>query len=280
MDMNELWVVGDVHGAHDKLRALLCEAGLIDLTGNWTGQNAHLVFLGDYLDRGPDGLGVIRLIRQLTNQAEYAGGQITALLGNHEVMFLSACRFRTIDPEDKLGFYEYWISNGGKADELLNLERDDLAWLVTRPAMARIGNWLMVHADSQFYAQYSDTVVGVNRRVFELLKSPEPSDWADFANAFVDRLNYAEANGAERAHEMLELFGGEKLIHGHTPTYLLINENGQNIENDPDWPIVYAEGKCLDIDSGMAYIQHAGFIVRLDQHNIDKVVSLPASYWM
>lgn len=278
--MKELWVVGDVHGAHDKLRALLSEAGLIDQTGNWSGKQAHLVFLGDYLDRGPDGLGVIRLIRQLTNQAEYTGGTVTALLGNHEVMFLSACRFRTVDPKDKLGFYEYWLSNGGQINDIVNLERDDLAWLMTRPAIARIDDWLMLHADSQFYAQFSDTVAGVNRHVFELLKSPEPSSWGDFANAFVDRLNYAEANGAERASEMLELFGGEKIIHGHTPTYLLMGENGQNLENDPEWPIVYADGKCFNVDSGMAYIQHAGFIVRLGKQNIEQVVSLPASYWM
>ncbi|MFD1730957.1 metallophosphoesterase [Deinococcus malanensis] len=96
--MSELWVVGDVHGAYDKLRYMLRAAGLIDAEGSWTGRDAHLVFLGDYLDRGPDGAGVVHLVRALEAQAPQDGGRVTALLGNHEVMFLAAMRFRAQDP--------------------------------------------------------------------------------------------------------------------------------------------------------------------------------------
>ena len=106
--MRPLWVIGDIHGAYDKLRAILLRAGLIDFDGSWTAGDAHVVFLGDYVDRGPNGVGVIRLIRSLEVQAQEVGGQVTALLGNHEVMFLAALVFRHSDPQDRYGYREYW----------------------------------------------------------------------------------------------------------------------------------------------------------------------------
>ena len=113
-----LWVVGDVHGALGKLKMLLLRAGLADFDGSWRGGQAHLVLLGDYLDRGEDGAGVLRLVRTLQRQAALVGGRVDALLGNHEVMFLAALSFRHRDPRDELGFYEYWHSNGGQPRDM------------------------------------------------------------------------------------------------------------------------------------------------------------------
>ncbi|HSA52175.1 MAG TPA: metallophosphoesterase, partial [Yinghuangia sp.] len=52
-----LYVVGDVHGHLDELEAALQEQGLIDDEGRWTGGASRLWFLGDFTDRGPDGIG-------------------------------------------------------------------------------------------------------------------------------------------------------------------------------------------------------------------------------
>lgn len=273
--MSALWVVGDVHGAFDKLRALLILAGLTDRNGNWTGQDAHLVFLGDYLDRGPDGIGVIRLIQQLEEQAAQAGGQVTALIGNHEVMFLAAQRFRMLDPTDRLGFYEYWAGNGGQSEDMQRLQPADIRWLSERPALALIEDWLMVHADSLFYTQLGATLGEVNAEVRELLRSTEANEWGGFANAFVDRLNYAEENGAVLAQRMLSRYGGKRLVHGHSPVHLLRGENRQNIQGEVTAPIEYAGGLCVDVDSGMAYFPEAGFITRLHGLEVSEVVSLP-----
>ena len=46
--------VGDVHGDHDQLVAVLRSAGLIDGQDKWSGGKAHFVQTGDVLDRGPD----------------------------------------------------------------------------------------------------------------------------------------------------------------------------------------------------------------------------------
>lgn len=273
--MSSLWVVGDVHGAHDKLRVLLMEAGLIDRMGQWTGGSDRLVFLGDYVDRGADGLGVIRLIRELEYLAPKHGGRVAALLGNHEVMFLAAQRFRRLDPEDELGFYRFWHGNGGKLYDQERLTADDIDWMVRRPAMGRAGPWLLTHADSTFYLKLGRSIEAVNKRVRELLCSDLPNDWDWFAHIFLTRLNYAARNGPAIAANMLEVYGGERIVHGHSPTPLLLVENDQMIYADPAGPVEYADKLCVDVDSGMAYFPDMGFMVRLEGNEVAQTILLP-----
>jgi len=70
-----LYAFGDIHGELEKLDELLDEISLE--------ADDRLVFLGDYIDRGPDSPGVIDRLLELREQ--YA---CTFLLGNHESMFL------------------------------------------------------------------------------------------------------------------------------------------------------------------------------------------------
>lgn len=78
------YAIGDVHGAVDKLNKLIARLG--DATS--------LVFLGDYLDKGPDPRGTVEAIRALTRQIP-----CTMLIGNHEFAWL-----RHIGGEDRSGF--------------------------------------------------------------------------------------------------------------------------------------------------------------------------------
>jgi len=70
-----LYAVGDIHAELEKLEELL---EMLELR-----PGDELVFLGDYVDRGPDAYGVIE--RLIALRDEYA---CTFLLGNHESMFL------------------------------------------------------------------------------------------------------------------------------------------------------------------------------------------------
>jgi hypothetical protein len=88
--MNSTYVVGDVHGEYDKLVRLLRDAGLVDGELRWSGGDTTLWFLGDYVDRGPDGVGVVELVMRLQVEADEAAGKVGALLGNHEPVILSA----------------------------------------------------------------------------------------------------------------------------------------------------------------------------------------------
>ncbi len=80
--------VGDVHGSYDKLTQLLSSADLIDESGDWIGGTAHLVLVGDLVDRGAGDRVILDLLRRLQDQASEAGGRVHVLIGNHEVMNL------------------------------------------------------------------------------------------------------------------------------------------------------------------------------------------------
>lgn len=72
------FVVGDIHGCLAELRYLIEN---LPLEGG-----DRLVFLGDYVDRGPDSEGVVSYLLELQENARY---EFVFLKGNHEDMFLS-----------------------------------------------------------------------------------------------------------------------------------------------------------------------------------------------
>ncbi len=74
---NPVYAIGDLHGRVDEFERAL---SLIEQDG---GPEAEIVFLGDYVDRGPDSRGVLdRLIA-----GRDAGKRWITLLGNHDRMF-------------------------------------------------------------------------------------------------------------------------------------------------------------------------------------------------
>jgi len=83
-----LVAIGDVHGDFNDFCSILQRVGLIDEQRRWTGGKTTLVQLGDLVDRGPKPREVMDLMMSLEEQAPKAGGQVVALLGNHEVMNL------------------------------------------------------------------------------------------------------------------------------------------------------------------------------------------------
>jgi len=88
--------VGDVHGAYDRFVEILRASKLVDDRLRWTGARAHLVQVGDVVDRGPDSLKVLDLLDRLQKDASRAGGAVHVLLGNHEVMrMLGDLRYTT-----------------------------------------------------------------------------------------------------------------------------------------------------------------------------------------
>lgn len=72
------YVVGDIHGCLDELSCLLESLPLEP--------SDRLIFLGDYVDRGPDSKGVVSYLIKWQERAET---EAIFLKGNHEDMFLS-----------------------------------------------------------------------------------------------------------------------------------------------------------------------------------------------
>ena len=92
------WAIGDVHGCARTLDALLAALEL--------GPGDELVFVGDYVDRGPDSYAVIERILELQTAAAHGTGpSIVALRGNHDQMMLGHI--------DGTGHFDLWRANGG-----------------------------------------------------------------------------------------------------------------------------------------------------------------------
>ena len=66
---------------------------LVDQTCAGSGGAAHLVQIGDVLDRGPGARKIFDLIRRLEGEAEAAGGRVHMLIGNHEAIALMGLSF-------------------------------------------------------------------------------------------------------------------------------------------------------------------------------------------
>jgi 3',5'-cyclic AMP phosphodiesterase CpdA len=86
--VSRIVVVPDVHGAYPELVGLLEATGIVDAALNWSGGDAHLVSLGDLLDRGAESRKVLDLLMRLQRDAPSRGGAVHVVLGNHELMNL------------------------------------------------------------------------------------------------------------------------------------------------------------------------------------------------
>jgi len=95
--------IGDVHGAFDDFVAILQHTRLIDKQNHWAGGKTTLVQVGDILDRGPKPRDAMDLLMALEGQASQDGGQVLALLGNHEVMNIMG-DLRYVTPENYASF--------------------------------------------------------------------------------------------------------------------------------------------------------------------------------
>jgi serine/threonine protein phosphatase 1 len=76
------YAIGDIHGCADLLDRLL------ERIESHAGDRAKkLVFLGDYIDRGPDSARVVETLRRLQWRAP---DDVVCLMGNHEEMLLKS----------------------------------------------------------------------------------------------------------------------------------------------------------------------------------------------
>jgi len=80
--------VADLHGDYDRFVFILShpQIGLVDADLHWTGGRAHLIQLGDIMDRGARAKDILDLMMRLEKEAAAAGGMAHQLLGNHEEM--------------------------------------------------------------------------------------------------------------------------------------------------------------------------------------------------
>lgn len=140
------YVIGDIHGCLAEVRYLIEQLPLE--------RGDRLVFLGDYIDRGPDSNGVVSYLLDLRNQGNVG---VIFLKGNHEDMFL-----------DYLGLSgnhgDVFLNNGGHAtlasygiastsspgaEIAQELPQSHLTFYKNLETFCVLGSYLCVHAGIQ-----------------------------------------------------------------------------------------------------------------------------------
>ncbi len=244
------YVVGDVHGHRDELAKALRGKGLLDADDDWAGGEATLWFLGDFVDRGPDGVGVIDLVMRLERQAEAAGGFCGTLLGNHEILLLGMYHFGDTEVPSDFGprsFARSWEINGGLLEDQDRLTPQHIEWLTSRPMLALAANYLLMHSDTLEYLDWGDDIDTINTTGREILEGSDIQAWWDVWRRMTTRYAFRGQDGAEVAQHVMDRLGGERIVHGHSVIADQLGIHPAQIEG----PYLYAGGKALGIDGGL-----------------------------
>ncbi|MFN3189863.1 MAG: metallophosphoesterase family protein [Aureliella sp.] len=125
--------IGDIHGCSKALRSL------VDTIA--PEPEDRLVFLGDYVDRGPDSRGVIDFLLELKEQT-----QVVTLLGNHEIMFRGVLRGLDSALWLQIGGQPTLASYGGRIE---NVPDSHVAFLEDCVSYHETEHEIFVHANYQ-----------------------------------------------------------------------------------------------------------------------------------
>ena len=145
-------LIGDIHGHAGPLERLLTKLGYeADGEGVWRHPSRQVIFLGDFIDRGPAQMEVISIVRPMVDN-----GAALAVMGNHE---FNAIMYATKNP-DRSGEYlrvhssDNWKQHkafvkavGGSRDSDVTEKQQELIdWFKTLPVYLDLEGLRVVHA--------------------------------------------------------------------------------------------------------------------------------------
>jgi serine/threonine protein phosphatase 1 len=237
--MRRTFVIGDIHGDLAALTTLL--GRLPELTVEDT-----IVFLGDFIDRGPHSAEVVELVRALP---EHVPAKIVALRGNHEDAWL-----RVIDQ----GWPGFLLPSGNGCMECLRSYRPDLE------PMSEEAYRLLERGGF-----FPPEVVAWMRELSYWYED----DHAIYVHAGMpaneDRTGWLHPSEVEDKQKLLWMrskdffrdYKGKIVVVGHTVTSTLPPELSQYTPEDPD-DLFWAGKSCYAIDTGAG--KEDGFLTALE----------------
>jgi len=138
-------IIGDIHGHADALRALLAKLGYEENGGFYGHPERKVIFVGDFVDRGPKIRETLRIVRAMTDH-----GAALAVAGNHE---FNAIRFHTLGPKGKPlrphtenNVRQHRATLDEIAEPFPDEWREWIAWFKTLPLALDLGGLRIVHA--------------------------------------------------------------------------------------------------------------------------------------
>lgn len=214
-------VLGDLHGDYKALHALL---ETVDLNSDL------LIFLGDYADRGPDGVEVIRTVKALKQQHPK---NVITLMGNHEDYTPEGVP--NFNPCTLIGEAE--VKTGSWGSYFLNELKPFIDGLYLCALIP--GNALLVHG-------------GVSSKIKSIEDLKEPSDelrmdllWSDPIEGDGEDPNWNRGVGVEFGADVsaavCKALGVERIIRSHQPQLAAAK------------PYVMHEGRVVTVNTTSVY---------------------------
>jgi serine/threonine protein phosphatase 1 len=219
--------IGDVHGCLDQLKALIAA-----YEKNFPGEETRYVFIGDYIDRGPDSKGVLDFSRRMKEK-----GETIRLMGNHEKMLWEAYF------GDTHSQYQWTASYGDTMDsfgvqEIYDIPRSYIEEMMNLPYFFNDGLRTFVHAGIQ--------------RSLRLSMDTQNKDYMVWA----------------RDEFMMDMRpNGGFVVHGHTPLrsdWPDLHHNRLNLDTACVFGGVLTGAVFNDVDNKPThFINHHGLVVEV-----------------
>lgn len=140
-------IIPDIHGQAGLLTSLLRRLGYSDRRGAWRhpDRDRSAIFLGDFIDRGPDQAATIDIVRRMTGE-----GTARAVMGNHE---LNALLYHATDPATGRPLRAHGQTQTAQHARFLSefplgmaKTRDVLSWMAGLPLWLEMPEFRAVHA--------------------------------------------------------------------------------------------------------------------------------------
>ncbi len=205
-----MWVIGDIHGCLDELEELL------DLIPG----KDPLLFIGDYIDRGPASAGVVDRVIEEEHRSVF-------LKGNHEDMMLAYYR----DPESREGLAWTFWGNGGPATlRSYGLTEEDPYESYPKRHRDFYENLGLYYEDDECIAVHAGVRVGRGKDASAAVAEQDPED-----------LIWIREEWIRNEHR----WDGKRVFYGHTPSRYVLGTAAQ------DDPIVGQ--KSVGLDTGCVF---------------------------
>jgi hypothetical protein len=253
-----LYAFGDIHGDFNAFITCLINTKLIDNDYHWCGGNAHVVQIGDILDRKirdteytdeDSEFKIISLILRLQLESFSAGGGFHPVIGNHELMNILGI-FDYVSP---MGIKHF--GNLSNRAEYFKIGGDFSKYLACAwNPVVKIGDYLFCHGgiSKNISQKYSindingimrDTLYGntshYNQSYFnELFLDQNSILWSREYSTPSIKSNFDNSHIIDDANMVLNNYDSKYLVVGHTP-----QDNGIEFRHNK---------KVICIDTGMS----------------------------
>jgi hypothetical protein len=143
-------IIGDIHGYAEALKALLSELGYRERGGAWRHPHRQILFVGDFIDRGPQQVETVEIVRAMVD-----AGSAQAVLGNHEFNAIAWFLPDPAQPGDYLRSHhspQYGKKNYLQHQAFLDavggtpLHAEMIDWFLTLPLWLDLPELRLVHA--------------------------------------------------------------------------------------------------------------------------------------